>query len=276
MRVAVLLEDWDSILTVRRALRWSGLQRGGADLHILGSWEEALGRAGDAVPDLVIVQTDFPDRGSFAGSEVRRLERLMAVFGHGGMILYARLDRPAGNWGEGLPQHLSRHLLLNRIDNDPVPILRAMARAMARKSLHSCSAHDGRMRELVEDEFFWLPLAGWPPPKSVPDRARRLRVSERTLRRGMVRRGLPGPKKMIRWGQLLEVCAFWEMGVNSRTRLTSILGGGNPSFVTRLCRDLVGHGPEVMVGRHSRDTRREDSVGELLGRLLTSDSKATH
>lgn len=59
--------------------------------------------------------------------------------------------------------------------------------------------------------------------------------------------GLLGPRQMIRWGCLLEVCALQRLGVKTRAHLAAILGVGDPTTLVRLCRDLTALSPEEVL-----------------------------
>lgn len=128
------------------------------------------------------------------------------------------------------------------IDDSPEHLLKTIAAAVPRPGVVRV------MREFVaesgRDEFLLsvLPILanGVEGPLTVPALARRLHVSERSLRRGFEARGLPGPNWWLRWSRVWAATSMIESGVGSRSYVATVLSFGSPSNLRRAATLLTG------------------------------------
>jgi AraC-like DNA-binding protein len=245
VQVDILLCDPSSLLPVRCSLQPTRDQPPSLRTRILSSWAELESRATEAAYDVAIVQPDFPGGIQGGRLKVGSILKVQGTVGAGGLVLYALKSQV--DILHDLRRLQFRYLITGGVDNDRRSMLRVVSRAANLRRVQSHLANEGSLMDLADSELLLAPLVGWPPSNSVSDLAERLHVSPRTLRRRMGDHGLFSPKRMIRWGQLLEASALCELGIHSRARLAAILRIRDPSALAHLCQGLTGlHAKKVL------------------------------
>lgn len=240
MRVDVLLDDPAAIRAVRLAFRqYPGIQRT-CILHQLLSWAELDARADEGDFDVAVVQPTFASSGPPRPDGVQRLGRLQGKSKPGSLIPFVCRSARTPALLQELASLRFPIVLVQGIDDDPRSILRALSRAKTFRMVQAFPSRPSEKLDLSSLELVLSIIAGWPPAASVEELAQRRNLSPRTLRRRMATGDLPTPRRLSRWGRLLETFALWEMGIRSRGRIASILELGSASTLAHLSRDLTG------------------------------------
>lgn len=263
MRVDVLTEDSPILDAVRLGLR--GAKSETWVLKALFSWEEFISRAGRQAFDIALVQTTFPVSRSLDPGGVRFLERAGEVSKAAILIpVLARSSQSPPSLRSLDPVRFPI-VLIEGTDDHPHVILRALARASVLRRVQALPVVPPRPPDPAVRQAAVSFVAHWPPASSPEWLARRRNVSPRTLRRQCSRCGLPTPRRLFRWGRLLEAFALWEMGAGTRERIAYILGAGGASTLAHLSRDLLGRSLDEVLQPDSGDDLLRAFFQDLAG-----------
>ncbi|MFO8175598.1 MAG: hypothetical protein R6T96_15025 [Longimicrobiales bacterium] len=240
MRVAVLLRDPQAILKLHSALALVRREDSLLELRPLDSWQELEQAAGEEDFRVAFVQPDFGNPASARGPCIRELARLGSLNDPARFILYACGDLKRSETVSLLAQFRFPFLIFRDLDDNPSSLLRILARAQVRCCVRERLRPDPELSHLAGSDFLTLPLAGWPPPDSIQEHARRVGLSPRSLYRRHRELRIPTPDRLARWGELFEATALWHLGVRPVGRVAFILGNSGVRSIERFGRGLTG------------------------------------
>ncbi len=240
VRVAVLIDQSQGCRTVRLAFRLGSRSSEAVQLDFLSSWSELREAAYGDRSTIAVLQPCFGMPPRRPEPNFREIERATAVWDRETMILYLCCPHLSASLLHDLGRMGFPFLLAQGIDDDGRNILRMVARAEARRVLRERLGEKELPPSVEALRLILDAVAGWPPPSSVGEMARILRMSRRSLQRSLNDDGLPSPGKLVSYARLLEICTLWRMGIRGRARIASILGIADSSSLGHLSRSLTG------------------------------------
>jgi hypothetical protein len=240
IRVAALLDHPRGFESLIRAIRGQGGFRWKEDLGCADSWEILHAWAEDGSFDLAVVDPYFGTGKASPGANLLALERLGSSKGRHSVVLYLCPRAKGVVLTPGVGVGWFPFVLTLGVDDSPSEICRVMARARSGAVVRAF--RDG-LRSEVEREgldlLTWT-VVGWPPVQRVGRLALQEKLSLPALRKGLARAGLPGPKRLLNWGRLLEAATLWEMGMTTRNTLARSLCFPCGNSLAHFSRNLSG------------------------------------
>lgn len=244
---AMLYSEWTHA-TLRAALRSRFGDGPRASIHVAASLSELLGRLSTRVADLAVVQPCPSAEG--ANRLDAEWERLRAVAHRGSVVVCAEQEspRPASERRPVGPRGFPIVVSMTQ-DDSPKTLRRALATALLRAALEERRLEIQARLGYEQTSLVIDLLTIWPRPERVACLARRLSISERTLRDAMTRKGLPPPRHLRGASLLLEAQSLRRIGVTTVQSMACHLGFDHPGSLTRLCLRMARRSvPSVLQG----------------------------
>jgi AraC-like DNA-binding protein len=168
------------------------------------------------------------------------LERLRALLGHEGVVLYISDGIRWAPCFRGLRKLGFSALVTAGVDDGKRPLQRALGTAATSVCLRSVGEQLESRLEPAAVEFFLRCLRTSCRVRTVCEMARAMGMSDRSLRRHSSEHTLPPPRELVRWGRLFNAFGYSALGVRSVGWLASQLNYSDASSLCRLFRSLLG------------------------------------
>jgi len=209
-------------------------------IHFPSGWKSVQSRAIRNQFDLAVIDPGFGHRVGVGRPDMIALEELVEVAGSARVVFYVDPDRMAPRDLSLLGLNPMPPLILMNVDDHPNSLLRALLTAN-RNGMISRFDHLLRGRFGAEGYELLAAFTGaWPSQTDVARLCSGLGLSPRTLRRRFQRLGLPRPKEVLGWLQLLGAIELRWAGMSSAGRIARLVGRSDIASLAHLSKRLTG------------------------------------